>query len=170
MAVTGDAGPLCTGPVGSTGRRRLRPLRSRIKPGSTTPPSSRRRGVDLAGNDGTLSSTSGGSGWVSCARRSSWGLVDLVGNVVGRGAPWGHVQSAAGPCIGVSPYSGLYVISPKKSAATVARIRSLPRPRHAMDNSSTTFDNISLANGLMWHRRLDDLGVPLPSIHDSGER
>ena len=25
-----------------------------------------------------------------------------------------HVQSAAGPCIGVSPYSGLYVISPKK--------------------------------------------------------
>ena len=61
----------------------------------------------------------------------------------------------------------------KKAAwksATVARIRSLPRPRHAMDNSSTTFDNISLANGLMWHRRLDDLGVPLPSIHDSGER
>ena len=42
------------------------------------------------------------------------GLADLVGNVVGRGAPWGHVQSAAGPCIGVSPYSGLYVISPKK--------------------------------------------------------
>ena len=59
--------------VGSTGRRRSRPLRSRIKPGSTTPPSSRRRGVDLAGNDGTSSSTSGGSGWVSCARRSSWG-------------------------------------------------------------------------------------------------
>ena len=61
----------------------------------------------------------------------------------------------------------------KKAAwksATVARIRSLPRPRHAMDNSSTTFDNISLANGLMWHRRLDDLGVPLPSIHDSGEK
>ena len=36
MAVTGDAGPLCTGPVGSTGRRRSRPLRSRIKPGSTS--------------------------------------------------------------------------------------------------------------------------------------
>ena len=35
VAVTGDAGPLCTGPVGSTGRRRSRPLRSRIKPGST---------------------------------------------------------------------------------------------------------------------------------------
>ena len=31
VAVTGDAGPLCTGPVGSTGRRRSRPLRSRIK-------------------------------------------------------------------------------------------------------------------------------------------
>ena len=114
VAVTGDAGPLCTGPAGSTGRRRSRPLRSRIKPGSTTPPSSRRRGVDLAGNDGTSSSTSGGSGWVSCARRSSWGLTDLVGNGVGRGAPWGHVQSVGGPCIGVSPYSGLYVISPKK--------------------------------------------------------
>ena len=39
---------------------------------------------------------------------------DLAGNVVGRGVPWGHVQSAGGPCIGVSPYSGLYVISPKK--------------------------------------------------------
>ena len=26
------AGPLCTGPVDSTGRRRSRPLRSRIKP------------------------------------------------------------------------------------------------------------------------------------------
>ena len=36
VAVTGDAGPLCTGPVGSTGRRRSRPLRSRIKPGSTS--------------------------------------------------------------------------------------------------------------------------------------
>ena len=57
VAVTGDAGPLCTGPVGSTGRRRSRPLRLRIKPG----------------HDGTSSSTSGGSGWVSCARRSSWG-------------------------------------------------------------------------------------------------
>ena len=31
VAVTGDAGPLCTGPVGCTGRRRSRPLRSRIK-------------------------------------------------------------------------------------------------------------------------------------------
>ena len=30
-------------------------------------------GEDLAGNDGTSSSKSGGSGWVSCARRSSWG-------------------------------------------------------------------------------------------------
>ena len=40
-------------------------------------------------------------------------LVVLAGNVVGRGAPWGHVQSAGGPCIGVSPDSGLYVISPK---------------------------------------------------------
>ena len=36
VAVTGDAGPLCTGPVGSTGRRRSRPLRSRVKPGSTS--------------------------------------------------------------------------------------------------------------------------------------
>ena len=36
LAVAGDAGPLCTGPVGSTGRRRSRPLRSRIKPGSTS--------------------------------------------------------------------------------------------------------------------------------------
>ena len=44
VAVTGDAGPLCTGPVGSTGRRRSRPLRSRIKPGSTTPPSSPPKG------------------------------------------------------------------------------------------------------------------------------
>ena len=26
-----------------------------------------------------------------------------------------------------------------------------------------------LLDGLMWHRRLDDLGVPLPSIYDSGE-
>ena len=31
VAVAGDAGPLCTGPVGSTGRRGSRPLRSRIK-------------------------------------------------------------------------------------------------------------------------------------------
>ena len=46
VAVTGDAGPLCTGPVGSTGRRRSRPLRSRIKPGSTTPPSSPPKGGD----------------------------------------------------------------------------------------------------------------------------
>ena len=36
VAVTGDAGPLCTGPVGSTGCRCSRPLRSRIKPGSTS--------------------------------------------------------------------------------------------------------------------------------------
>ena len=28
--------------------------------------------ADLAGNDGTSSSKSGGSGWVSCARSSSW--------------------------------------------------------------------------------------------------
>ena len=42
------------------------------------------------------------------------GLADLAGSVVGRGAPWGHVQSVGGPCVGVSPYSGLYVISPKK--------------------------------------------------------
>ena len=28
---TGDARPLCTGPAGSTGRRRSHPLRSRIK-------------------------------------------------------------------------------------------------------------------------------------------
>ena len=35
VAVIGDAGPLCSGPAGSTGRRRSRPLRSRIKPGST---------------------------------------------------------------------------------------------------------------------------------------
>ena len=123
----------------------------------------RRRGVDLAGNDGTSSSTSGGSGWVSCARRSSWGLADLVGNVVGRGAPWGHVQSAGGPCIGVSPYSGLYVISPQKSAATVARIRSLPRPRHAMDNSSTTFDNISRAK-VKWC--VNDSGGDLLPLRD----
>ena len=33
VAVTGDAGPLCTGPVDSTGRRRSRTLQSRIKPG-----------------------------------------------------------------------------------------------------------------------------------------
>ena len=31
VAVAGDAGPLCTGPVGCTGRRGPRPLRSRIK-------------------------------------------------------------------------------------------------------------------------------------------
>ena len=29
--------------------------------------------------------------------------VGLAGNVVGRGAPWGHVQSAAGPCFGAGP-------------------------------------------------------------------
>ena len=52
------------------------------------------------------------------------GLADLAGNVVGRGAPWGHVQSAGGPCIGVSPYSGLYVISPKKSALYSSKNRS----------------------------------------------
>ena len=44
--LTDDAGPLCTGPVGSTGRRRSRPLRSRIKPGSTTLPSSPPKGGD----------------------------------------------------------------------------------------------------------------------------
>ena len=46
MAVTGDAGPLCTGPVGSTGRRRSRPLRSRIKPGSTSSTITSLIGVD----------------------------------------------------------------------------------------------------------------------------
>ena len=40
---------------------------------------------------------------------------DLAGNVVGRGAPRGHVQSAARPCFGAGPWSGLYVISPKKN-------------------------------------------------------
>ena len=40
--------------------------------------------------------------------------VGLAGNVVGRGAPWGHVQSAGGPVFGAGPWSGLYVISPKK--------------------------------------------------------
>ena len=29
--------------------------------------------AELAGHDGTSPSESGGSGWVSCARRSSWG-------------------------------------------------------------------------------------------------
>ena len=50
VAVTGDAGPLCTGPVGGTGRRRSRPLRSRIKPGWSTSRHHlpRRRGVILA--------------------------------------------------------------------------------------------------------------------------
>ena len=41
VAVTGDAGPLCTGPVGSTGRRRSRPLHSL----------SRRRCWDIANTD-----------------------------------------------------------------------------------------------------------------------
>ena len=35
------------------------------------------------------------------------GLADPVGNGVGRGAPWGRVQSAAGPCFGAGPWSGL---------------------------------------------------------------
>ena len=42
------------------------------------------------------------------------GLADPAGNGVGRGAPWGYVQSAAGPFFGAGPYSGLYVKSPKK--------------------------------------------------------
>ena len=66
------------------------------------------------GHDGTSPPTSGGSGWVSWARRSSWGWQIRRGMVVGRGAPWGHVQSAAGPCFGAGPWSGLYVIPPKK--------------------------------------------------------
>ena len=45
----------------------------------------------------------GGSGWVSWARRSSWGWQIWRGMVVGRGAPWGHVQSTAGPCFGAEP-------------------------------------------------------------------
>ena len=31
------------------------------------------------------------------------GLADLAGNVVGRGAPWGHVQSLGGPCFSAGP-------------------------------------------------------------------
>ena len=46
------------------------------------------------------------------------GLADPAGNGVGRGAPWGHVQSAAGPCFGAGPWSGWYVISPKNQHDT----------------------------------------------------